>query len=265
MIALWALCFPGDADFQTYFFDHIYQPQYNLLLFQGDTLCAMTQMLPYRMQNGHRTEDVTYIYGACTHPDFRRQHLMDRLLRRSFALDQQLGRAASVLIPQEAWLFDFYAQFGYVPCLSASHQTFTAEADITPCAIRPAAPADLSEMDGLFHTQLWEGSYLCRNRAEWEKQYEMFCACGGEVLCAEREGMLAGYALVWNTADDLWAQEFVTLPDMQAPFAAAILERCGKAVCKATGLQFETRKPLGCVLRHDGTQPAEGYINLMLN
>lgn len=265
VIALWELCFPGDSGFQKYYFENLYHPGNNLLLFKGNTLCAMAQMLPYSMQNGCVTETVTYIYGACTHPDFRRQHLMDALLHRSFALDREMGRAASVLIPQEEWLFGFYAQFGYVPALHASYQRYAVNQAVRPCALRPASEDDLSEMDALFHARLWEGTYLCRDQGEWRKQLRMFQGCGGEVLCAEQDGALVGYAFVWHADGRIWAQELVAAAGMEERFAAALMARYGRESCDVTGLQFSHQQPLGCVMRHDGAQPADGYINLMLN
>ena len=68
---------------------------------------AMVQMLPYRMTVGGVSREVTYIYGACTDPAHRRKGYMARLLERSFELDREAGRIASVLIPAEKWLFDF--------------------------------------------------------------------------------------------------------------------------------------------------------------
>lgn len=265
VIHLWSICFPGDEEFRDYFFSELYIPQRNLLLLRGDKLCAMTQMLPYRMQSGADTEAVTYIYGACTHPDCRRQHLMDTLLRRSFELDREMGRAASVLIPQEAWLFDFYARFGYEPTLFVSDRQYPAKPNAVPCTLRAAQEEDLSAMDALFHAHLWDGAYLCRDEAEWRKQFDMFTRCGGEVLCTGPVGMPDGYSFVWCSDTQIWAQELVCAPEAEGSWVTALMERYQKTDCTVTGLGFSDRQPLGCVLRHDGTHPAEGYINLMLN
>ena len=82
----------------------------------------MVQMLPYRMTVGGVSREVTYIYGACTDPAHRRKGYMARLLERSFELDRQGGRIASVLIPAEKWLFDFYKPFGYEPFFHISRR-----------------------------------------------------------------------------------------------------------------------------------------------
>ncbi len=105
--ALWETCFPDEGGFNDYFFAHFYKEKYTLLYLEGETLVAMVQMLPYRMTVGGVSCEVTYIYGACTDPAHRRKGYMPRLLKRSFELDREAGRIASVLIPAEKWLFDF--------------------------------------------------------------------------------------------------------------------------------------------------------------
>ena len=265
VFALWSLCFPGEEAFRDYFFAHIYDPAHNLLLLRGGQLCAMAQMLPYTMQNGTQAETVTYIYGACTHPDCRRQHLMDRLLHRSFAIDREQGRAASILIPQEAWLFDFYAQFGYQKTFFVSNTAVQSAVQAAPPAVRPAADDDLSAMDALYHGALPHGPYLHRTAEEWHKQLALFSNTGGEVLCAVQNGAVTGYAFIWPGEREIWAQEIVCAPQERDRWIAALQQRYGSPACRLTGPQFAEKQALGCMLRYDRTAPAPGYINLMLN
>ena len=96
--ALWETCFPDEGGFNDYFFAHFYKEKYTLLYLEGETLVAMAQMLPYHMTVGGLSREVTYIYGACTDPAHRRKGYMARLLERSFELDREAGRIASVLI-----------------------------------------------------------------------------------------------------------------------------------------------------------------------
>ena len=265
VIALWEQCFPGEAAFQNYFFSRLYRPKCNLLLLREDVLCAMAQMLPYTLQNGPIAEEVTYIYGACTHPAHRRQHLMDRLLHESFAIDSANGRAASILIPQEEWLFGFYAQFGYQMAFPVSSITVQEKVTAPALSVRSVQPADFSAMDCLYHRFLGPGPYLRRSEAEWDKQVSLFQNTGGEVLCAYEADALVGYAFVWPTEEEVWAQELICAPSLIQSWFATLQQRYEQTLCRATGLQFPNLQPLGCMLRYDGAQPADGYINLMLN
>ena len=103
--SLWETCFPDEGGFNGYFFSHLYEPQHTLPLMQENTLCAMLQMLPYTLSVNGELREITYIYGVCTHPSHRRRGYAAELLERSFALDKEKNRAASILIPAEKWLF----------------------------------------------------------------------------------------------------------------------------------------------------------------
>ena len=102
--SLWETCFPDEGGFNGYFFSHLYEPQHTLLLMQENTLCAMLQMLPYTLSVNGEPREITYIYGVCTHPAHRRRGYAAELLERSFALDKEKKRAASILIPAEKLL-----------------------------------------------------------------------------------------------------------------------------------------------------------------
>ena len=94
--SLWETCFPDEGGFNGYFFSHLYEPQHTLLLMQENTLCAMLQMLPYTLSVNGELREITYIYGVCTHPSHRRRGYAAELLERSFALDKEKNRAATL-------------------------------------------------------------------------------------------------------------------------------------------------------------------------
>ena len=108
--ALWDSCFPEEPEFSDLFFAKMFKSDTCLVLREDGIIKAMAQMLPYELKDVGK---VTYIYGAATHPDFRRQGLMRRLLEASFELDKKRGFAASILIPANEALYGFYARLGY--------------------------------------------------------------------------------------------------------------------------------------------------------
>ena len=141
---LWEQCFPDDTGFNPYYFRHHFSLEHTLLYLVNSTVAAMVQMLPYTLQLGQDlSAAATYIYGACTHPGYRRQHLMSQLLTESFALDRAQGRAASMLIPQEDWLFDFYRPFGYQPLFSVHADCATVKPQLSS-RLRPLTAQDLA-------------------------------------------------------------------------------------------------------------------------
>lgn len=260
--ALFDMCFPDESGFNAYYFDHIYRPEWTLLALEEDTLCAMVQMLPYRLSIHGEEGEATYIYGACTHPAHRRKHLMARLLEASFREDTQRGRLASFLIPQEEWLFDFYRPFGYRPTFSLQTAVVSRDGPAGDVDVRPLT--DWHEANRLYLVCVGqEDCYLVRREKDWRAQIDMFERLGAGAFGLYEEGRLTACAFVWREKKALLAQEL--LAETQAAgerLAQALLYRFDMQ-----RLQYNTvgkGQSLGC-LKPYRAAPENGYINLMFN
>lgn len=262
---LWDICFPSEDNFNDCYFSRVYRPGNNLLLLQDNKLCAMAQMIPFDFQNQEGRIQMTYIYGACTHPDCRRQHMMDRLLHRTFEIDRQLGRAASFLIPQEAWLYEFYAAFGYKTCFYTTTSTFEAVGMQDGLTVRPMRYEDIPDCTAMYHRMTSANGLVVRPESYWKMQIDMFNNCGGHAFCIYCDTEFVGYTFVWHLEDGLWVQECMTEGKWRQPIADLLLDKLGGSFCRMTGTNFEIRSPIGCMLRYDGQQQPDGYLNLMLN
>ncbi len=270
--ALWELCFPDDTGFNDYYFAHTFALDTTLLYELEGQLAAMVQMLPYTVRIGTEHISATYIYGACTHPDFRRRHLMSALLEWSFAYDKAHGTEASMLIPQEAWLFDFYRPFGYEPHFALTTYTDTAfvcparERDKQP-ALRRMTPADLPQCAALYLTKTADQSLaVVRTPEQWQAQLALFGSLGAGAFVWETQGSLTGYAFVWNEENGIWAQEFVCMDDGDAAvFRAALAAETGAAAVRVSVPDADGTF-LGCIKCYGERSVAQnGYMNLMYN
>lgn len=263
--ALWDICFPDESGFNPYYFSELFCVDNTLLYLEHGRLAAMVQMLPYQLRQGAQTSAVTYIYGACTHPDFRRCHLMSKLLAASFDLDRQQGRAASILIPQEEWLFDFYAPFGYVPAFFAQTKTIQVSPQ-AHCGLRALCADDLAACDALYTAQTVNYDMsVTRTPAQWQQQLHLFQALGLGAFAWAPDGIFQGYAFVWQEPDGLWAQELLCRESEQAePFCRALAAHadCNTLRLTAPG---ENEKPLGCIKYYQSQPSLHGYMNLMFN
>ena len=257
--SLFELCFPDDGGFNAYFFEHVFQPSRTLLAEEGGRLCAMLQMLPYRMSIGGEIGEATYIYGACTHPEHRRKHWMARLLEASFEEDWRLGCVASFLIPQEEWLFEFYRPFGYLPAFSLKRETALQGAD---------GNADVRRLDdwrqaaNLYRQETAKTDcWIERSEADWRTQFALFDALGAGVFGLFEGKRLRAYAFVWREKDGLFAQELLADSAESAQTLAETLRvRLG-----GERLQYCTigdESILGCLKPYHAA-PTRGYINLM--
>lgn len=261
VIDLWNRCFGDDPAFTEWFFLNRYRPEETLLLFEGKNLCAMVQMLPYTLKTEEKTCAVTYIYGACTAPEKRRNGLMARLLAESFRIDRQNGRSASVLIPAEPWLFDFYKKYGYETAFWVSNQDLSYDSEATDVGeIRLLTENDTPSLDCLYRS--YAGMpYLCRTEADWKRQIQMFGDLGGMPLGWFVNDTLCGYAFVWKNSDGLWAQEL--MGSNRKTMMQMILRHCHAESMKSTFPGTEQR--LGCIRYHDNLPVKPGYFNLLFN
>ena len=259
VVSLWKRCFPGDEAFTDWFFRRMYSPAVTLLDEENGKLCSMLQMLPYQLRDARGVRSVTYIYGACTAPENRKQHRMNRLLQYSFDLDRAAGRTASILIPQEEWLYGFYAQFGYQPAFYTDSLTIQKTAKPEHAAVRLRA-TDIPAMRDIYEAH--SDTRLLRTDKDWLAQLELFDTLGMGAYGMRKGNELTAYAFVWNDgAQKLWAQEACgsKLPQL----AQAILHCTNCEEMRITTAGHSQK--LGCIRYDDDTPVQSGYFNLLFN
>ena len=126
LIEMWKLCFGDSDEFVQFYFDKIYCDDNTLVLFpdNNNSPAASLQILPYQIKIGEKTHNAGYISGAMTHPEHRKKGYMAQLLNAAFEIMTKQGFTFSFLIPQEEWLFDFYANYGYEKAFPMATETF---------------------------------------------------------------------------------------------------------------------------------------------
>ncbi len=252
--ALWELCFPDEGGFNPYFYAHFFDCTKTLLLIEKDQICAMVQMLPYQLQCDGEVREITYIYGACTHPEHRRKGYMAQLLEHSFALDRAAGRAASALIPAEPWLFGFYKPFGYEPFFYIRRQAVNK--DWTGGEIpQRLTEADIPQIATLYE-QLMPSCHVVRDSDYWKRQLAMFDELGQGVYGWWKENRLAAYAFCWENE----AQEALGMTAERAQGLVDVLKQ--ETICYAENGEDTA---LGCIKWYAEGKASGGYMNLMLN
>lgn len=252
---LWETCFPDEGGFNGYFFQHFFRLEHTLLLTESGTISAMAQMLPYRLRTGAKTHEITYIYGACTAPAYRRKGCMSRLLEASFALDRKNGRAATALIPAEKWLFDFYRPFGYEPFFYIGSRRLVRDERIDA-----ERPRRLTEKDipclAAFYEREAPACRIVRDEDEWARQLTMFDEIAAGAYGWFDGDALRAYAFCWQDN----AQEVFGLT---AAREQGLLLALGQDALSVTECGAGTA--LGCIKWYEKTEEKTGYMNLMLN
>ena len=113
LMELWKRSFDDTDAFVRLFFTHVYRKENALYIEQGGRIVSALQMLPYTMQFYGKEIPVSYIYGACTHPEERGKGWMSALIQKAFKVMAERHIALTVIIPAEKSLFDYYRRFGY--------------------------------------------------------------------------------------------------------------------------------------------------------
>lgn len=113
--SLWQETF-GDSDaFLDAYFDKIFKPEQCMLALENDELCAALQVLPYTYQKGEEQISTAYIFAVMTAPSKRKKGYMTQLFEFAFVELKSKQIPLVFLIPQESYLFDVYAKFGFKP------------------------------------------------------------------------------------------------------------------------------------------------------
>lgn len=243
IIGLWDIAFPEEPDFNHYFFKNIFDYENTLVLIKDNHIVSMAQMMPYDLKS---VGSVTYIYGAATDPNYRKQGLMSMLLKKSFEIDVEKGRAASILIPANKPLFDFYESLDYETLFYVNKEVYRAKGN--KAEIKEAGYEDIPKLMALY-----KGDVL-RNEEYWKTQLDMYKALGGKVFLYNN-----AYAVVSDKAEEVM---YGNEEDRNILL---------NSVCAFLGVsEVEITKkgnniPFGMLKKHRNFNTDKLYMNLMYN
>lgn len=113
--SLWKRCFNDSDEFMDLYFTRRYRDEINMSFCRDGKVISALQMIPYPMTFCGGVIPTSYISGACTHPDYREQGAMRRLLKETHRRMYEDGVLLATLIPAEEWLVGYYGKSGYVP------------------------------------------------------------------------------------------------------------------------------------------------------
>ncbi len=240
---LWDIAFPEEPDFNGYFFENIFDYRNTLINIKDNELLAMAQMMLHEIKNRGK---VTYIYGAATNPKYRNQGLMSELLKKSFEIDKEKGIKASVLIPANKSLFDFYERLGYERAFYC-HREILKKDSMAEMA-REACYEDIPLLMNIYRGD------IIRSFDYWKVQIDMYKALGGKIFIYKN-----AYAVVSDKIEEIMyssQEEKACLVD----FVCNYLKSDSVEVTeKGEDL------PLGMIKKHEDFETGKMYMNLMFN
>lgn len=260
IVLLWEKCFKKD-NFSKWYFDNQYKPENTILDEDNGVITSMLQRLPYEIKN---IGQATYIFGACTHPDFRNQGLMAKLLEHSENLDKGKNIKASILIPQEKSLFDFYAKFGYEPKVTIfNKKVIKQNARVHSYKFRQCKADETNKLNGLYEKVLENTNYIKRDENFWATQFSMFESLGGNIFALEHEENIVGYAFTWNDNGVIIQELLGQNNDINKIICYEVMEYYkvdSAELFSPTGSVSEI--PFGCIKSY---QPIENGLPVIMN
>lgn len=208
--ALWQRCFQDSQEFTDLYFDMRYRGDRNLSIEQNGQVVAALQLLPYPMTFYGTALPMNYVSGACTHPDFRNQGLMPRLLQQALDKMVRTDNAFTTLIPAEPWLFNYYARWGYAPVFWKSNavyhslpmQTQTLQPDEQILSIKDGDEEIAQWMDRQYREQ-----YTCcvlHPTQDLEMVYASQRLEHGRTYLLRRQGQLQAVAFAAPSPKGVW-------------------------------------------------------------
>ncbi len=255
VLSLFNKCFESTNEFNDYFFNNIYKHDNTLVYKQDGRIVAMLQMLYYKASIGK----VMYLFGVCTHENFRKQGLCNKLMIESSKIAEQSGCKAIILIPEHDYLYNFYAKFGYKSMLFCEQKTLQIEKNTANSSVQITA---LSEKDIDLAVNLYTclikktkcDLYIERNSDFYKTQVDLY---GSGAVKYTENGEFLGYSFGFEQEGKLMIDEIFAQDVQKCLFAHG--KHNVRYKTNGTNTRHGMLKPLCAEV------PLDGYINLLFN
>ena len=246
IINIWEASFPGDEAFIGYYFDKVYKPANTLLYMSSGNIAAMLQMLPAMFSMPGGTVPVSYIYGAATHPDYRRRGYMTKLIKSAFEASAMFNRHMTMLIPQEKALFTFYKMFGFEPVFNVGLTEVPANPLPDGWAVENSR--DPARYNAVYEKTFTGVPHLLRSENNWRILMGEYEILNGEIAICSKNGEDVAYAFMVSGNKGASIIELVgPEPEDYKGFAAALAHQHGSETIKAiTPADNGNTSPFGC-------------------
>ncbi len=126
---LFTLCFEDSLETVNAFFQKTASPERVVAVFGGNRAVSSLYLLESDIIIDGVSFSAYYIYGVCTHPDYRKKGLMKALFHFTEELVKERKIDYLFLVPAEDYLFDIYSQFGFEKGIYYKEETVTAPSE----------------------------------------------------------------------------------------------------------------------------------------
>ena len=123
---LFTLCFDDSIEAVNAFFEKTVSPERVVAIFDGNKAISSLYLLESDIIIDGVSHNAYYVYGVCTHPEYRNKGLMKKLFHFTEKLVEERNIDYLFLVPAEEYLFDVYSKFGFKKGVYYKEETVSA-------------------------------------------------------------------------------------------------------------------------------------------
>jgi predicted acetyltransferase len=209
-ISLYKLCFDDDDRFVDFYFNKRYTEKNHFTIFENKSPVAALQIIPYIMTFFDSKIDMAYLSAICTHPDFRKQGLMKKLLEKTHRQLFDDGIYAAFLIPADSYLFDVYGKNNYQTIFYHTKTLINVGNSCLKNDYKIYEYPEANKHDAFkyFDRKMSERNCCIQHSfSDFEIVCEDIYNSGGLILIAEYENKIAGISFVSQTNNNIVVNE----------------------------------------------------------
>ncbi|MDR2650972.1 MAG: GNAT family N-acetyltransferase [Prevotellaceae bacterium] len=227
--SLYKLCFDDNDKFVDFYFNKRYTAKNNFTILKNRNPVVALQVIPYTMTLFGAEIDLAYLSAICTHPDFRKQGLMTKLLEKTHKQLFDDGVHAAFLIPAELPLFDAYRKNDYETVFyRTKRQINTCDFNVkNDCKIYEYSKADKHDVFRYFNGKMHERNCCIQHSfGDFETVCEDIYNSKGIILIAEYGNRIAGISFASQiNADIAVSEHFAETQEISASLLKAISQK----------------------------------------
>jgi predicted GNAT family N-acyltransferase len=110
---LWKTVFNDTDSFLERYFADVFRTEQTIVCTENDNLKASLQLLPYTIKIKGKSFPAAYFFAVMTDPRERNKGYMRQMMTFAFEVLREKQIPLAFLIPQEEYLFDIYAKYGF--------------------------------------------------------------------------------------------------------------------------------------------------------
>ncbi len=247
---LWKDIFSDSDSYIDLFFRKKYRREDALVYIEEDSVVSMLFFLPYSMKIRGGLFAGSYVCGAATHPAYRGQGIMAKLLTASFEEMRLRENLFSFIIPANRDLFPFYEKHGYLPLFKKGFSEYSEK--FTPAQKTGISISKTSRVDRLLkiYREITENTsgIVLQDRHTYAVAAEIYEKSGGDIfLVQDKRGEDTGFIFAMPYGRELCVHEIMS--------KSAILDEAASILSEIySPAKIIMKGPAGSELNFQGTR-----------